>query len=57
MVDDLRKENFDLKLKLYNVEEQLRRFNGTQLEGVLEQVSFTWSGAPLTNIADALGAE
>lgn len=39
MVDDLRKENFDLKLKLYNVEEQLRRFNGTQLEGVLEQVS------------------
>lgn len=50
MVDDLRKENFDLKLKLYNVEEQLRRFNGTQLEGVLEQVSSLWPGAPLTKL-------
>lgn len=37
-MEELKDENFDLKLRLYRNEEQLRQFKGTQLETLLEKV-------------------
>lgn len=37
-MEELKDENFDLKLRLYRNEEQLRQFKGTQLETLLDKV-------------------